>query len=100
MQSRIIAVDLAKDVFEIAVANRHFRILERHRLSRPQFAEFLHQQAPALLLFEACDAVVSLSGLLAVTIAGVVVGNSQIRVDRDLRDFKEAGLAGARLEVP
>ena len=45
--------------------------------------------ASVLLLFEACDAVVPLSGLLAVTIAGVVVGNSRIRVDRDLRDFKE-----------
>ena len=33
MQSKIIAVDLAKDVFEIAVANHQFRILERHRLS-------------------------------------------------------------------
>lgn len=34
MKSRIIAVDVAKDVFEVAVANDKCRILERHRLSR------------------------------------------------------------------
>jgi NhaP-type Na+/H+ or K+/H+ antiporter len=45
--------------------------------------------ASVLLLFEACDQVVSLSGLMAVTLAGVVVGNSRIHLDRDLRDFKE-----------
>ena len=45
--------------------------------------------ASVLLLFEACDQVATHSGLMAVTLAGVVVGNSQIHLDRDLRDFKE-----------
>ena len=54
MKSKIIAVDLAKDVFEIAVANEHHRILERHRLSRKAFSAFLAAQPPALVLFEAC----------------------------------------------
>ena len=36
-----------------------------------------------------CDAVVSHSGILAVTVAGVVVGNLRTRVDRDLREFKD-----------
>jgi hypothetical protein len=35
-----IAVDLAKNVFEIAVAGRAGTIKERKRLSRPQFEQF------------------------------------------------------------
>ncbi len=54
MKSKIIAVDLAKDVFEVAVANEHHRILERHRLTRKAFSAFLAAQPPALVLFEAC----------------------------------------------
>ena len=45
--------------------------------------------ALVLLLFEACDAFVPESGIMAVTLAGVVVGNSKTSVDRDLREFKD-----------
>ena len=38
MKSKIISVDLAKDVFEVAVANSRYRILERRRLSRKEFS--------------------------------------------------------------
>ncbi len=44
---RIIAVDLAQDVFEVAVANERCRILERHWLSRKAFPTFLAAQPPA-----------------------------------------------------
>ena len=54
MKSRIIAVDLAKDVFEVAVANDQGRILECHRLSRKAFSMILSAQPPTLVLFEAC----------------------------------------------
>ncbi len=54
MKSKIIAVDLAKDVFEVAVANDNCRILERQRLSRKAFSTFLAAQPPALVLLEAC----------------------------------------------
>ena len=54
MKSRIISVDLAKDVFEVAVANGHHRIIERHRFSRPEFATFLAMQPPALFVAESC----------------------------------------------
>ena len=37
MDATTVAVDLAKDVFEIAVANRAGRIIERKRLTRRQF---------------------------------------------------------------
>ncbi len=45
--------------------------------------------AAVFLLFHASDHVMSQSGILAVTIAGVVVGNIRTPVDRDLRDFKD-----------
>lgn len=43
---KIISVDLAKGVFEVAVANRCYRITERRRLSRSQFSRFRASQAP------------------------------------------------------
>ena len=52
--SKIISIDLAKDVFEVAVANRRYRIEKRHRLTRPQFSRSLSREAPALVLMEAC----------------------------------------------
>ena len=54
MKSKIIAVDLAKDVFEVAVANAEYQILERHRLSRTQFNSFLAMAPPASVLMESC----------------------------------------------
>ncbi len=42
-----------------------------------------------VLLFEACDAVMPLSGLVAVTVAGVVLGNLERRVGKDLPEFKD-----------
>ena len=54
MQSNIISVDLAKDVFEVAVANHRHRIISRHRLTRAKFAAFLAQHPPATVLVESC----------------------------------------------
>jgi len=45
--------------------------------------------ASVLLLFVGSDILVPHSGILAVPIAGVVVGNMRNRVDRDLREFKD-----------
>ncbi len=45
--------------------------------------------ALVLLLFSVCEAVISVSGLLAVTFAGIAMGNTRTRIDRDLREFKE-----------
>jgi transposase len=41
MDAMTVAVDLAKDIFEVAVANRAGRIVERKRLTRPQFERFI-----------------------------------------------------------
>ena len=42
-----------------------------------------------ILLFEASNAVWEQSGILAVIVAGIVVGNMDTPVDRDLKDFKD-----------
>jgi len=42
-----------------------------------------------LLLFALCEAGVPDSGILAVTLAGVVVGNSGTRVGRELKEFQD-----------
>jgi NhaP-type Na+/H+ or K+/H+ antiporter len=55
----------------------------------PEGLENVFTLAAVLLVFQGCDAIVHHSGILAVTIAGVVVGNLRTRVDRDLREFKD-----------
>ena len=45
--------------------------------------------ALVVLLFHASDAIVAPSGLLAVTVAGLVVGNVKSPMDEDLREFKD-----------
>lgn len=54
MPSVTIAVDLAKDIFEIAVANALYRITERKRLTRPQFERFWSTREPCRVVMEAC----------------------------------------------
>ena len=54
MQNTIIAVDLAKNVFEVAVSRRTGVVAERHRLSRRRFLPFMGEFQPATVLLEAC----------------------------------------------
>lgn len=54
MHSTTYAVDLAKSVFQISVADDRGRILERHRLSRRQFESFLHEASASHFVLEAC----------------------------------------------
>jgi transposase len=51
----IIAVDLAKSVFEIAVSTHPGHVSERHRLPRSRFTQFFAERQPATVLFEACS---------------------------------------------
>ena len=56
MDATTIAVDLAKDVFEIACATSAGRIVERRRLSRPQFYRFLSNVPAGVdVVMEACS---------------------------------------------
>lgn len=49
-----VAIDLAKDVFELAFADADFRIIERKRLSRSVFAGCLSNRAALHVVMEAC----------------------------------------------
>ena len=51
--------------------------------------EHIFTLAAVVLLFEACGAVVPESVLMAVTVAGVVVGNFTTGVGEELREFKD-----------
>lgn len=54
MDTTTIGVDIAKSVFQVALANPVGRVVERKRLSRAQFQRFLAQQSPAHIVMEAC----------------------------------------------
>jgi transposase len=52
--ARIVAIDLAKDVFELAFADAEHRIVARKRLARGPFARCLDNRAPLRVVMEAC----------------------------------------------
>ena len=54
----------------------------------PEGLENLVALGGALALMAGCDAVLSQSGVMAVTVAGVVVGNAGTRVGSELREFQ------------
>lgn len=49
-----IAVDLAKSVFQVAVADGEWRVTSRQRLSRGQLLRFFGERQPCLVVMEAC----------------------------------------------
>lgn len=55
MHSTTVAVDLAKDVIEVAVASGARHAVKRDRLSRKGFARFLVQQNASTIVMEACS---------------------------------------------
>ena len=61
----------------------------RYRLLVARGYENIFTLASVVLLFEACDTLMAPSGLVAVTVAGVVLGNRESRVVEDLREFKD-----------
>jgi transposase len=55
MDATTVAVDLAKDVFQVALTNRTGRIIERKRLTRGQFERFVDAlPAGTEVVMEAC----------------------------------------------
>jgi transposase len=54
MDATTVAVDLAKSVFELAVADGHWKIVERARLSRSQFERRFVNRCVDLVVMEAC----------------------------------------------
>ncbi|WP_227817934.1 IS110 family RNA-guided transposase, partial [Nitrogeniibacter aestuarii] len=54
MNATTISVDLAKSVFQIAVANDKWEVIESHRLTRSQFERWFANRAVRLVIMEAC----------------------------------------------
>jgi transposase len=54
MNATTVAVDLAKTVFELAVADAQWHVVSRHRLNRAQFGRFLAQTPSTHVVMEAC----------------------------------------------
>ena len=50
----VVGVDLAKNTIQVSVVSRTNKELQNKALSRKKFAEFLAQQKPSLVAFEAC----------------------------------------------
>ena len=54
MNATTVAVDLAKKVFELAVADANWRVIERARLTRSQFERWFANRKVDLVVMEAC----------------------------------------------
>ena len=50
----VVGIDLAKNVFEVAVADRDWRVVERARLSRSQFERWFANRVVGQVVMEAC----------------------------------------------
>jgi transposase len=55
MHATTLAIDLAKDVFELAFADSHHQVIERKRLRRAAFARCLDAKPPLRIVMEACS---------------------------------------------
>lgn len=54
MNTTTVAVDLAKSVFQLAVADATWRVAEKHRLTRSQFEKWFINRDVSLVIMEAC----------------------------------------------
>lgn len=63
-------------------------LLRRRRLV-PEGLESIFALSTALFLYQATNAVIHESGLVAVIAAGIVLGNSRSPIDREMKEFKE-----------
>ncbi|WP_126452924.1 IS110 family transposase [Sulfuriflexus mobilis] len=52
--SKIIGVDLAKNVFQLALANKHYHVTRSKRLNRTQFYRFFVNHPPVQVVMESC----------------------------------------------
>ena len=54
MNAITVAIDLAKNVFQLAVADHTWRVVETHRLTRSQFARWFDNRSVELVVMEVC----------------------------------------------
>jgi len=50
----VVGVDVAKSVFQLAVADRNWKVIETHRLTRSQFERWFANREVGLVVMEAC----------------------------------------------
>ena len=50
MNTTTVAVDLAKSVFQLAVADANWKVVEKHRLTRTQFERWFANRAVGLVI--------------------------------------------------
>ena len=53
-KSNLIGVDLAKSVFQLAIADKHYHVTGNKRLNRSQFYQFFLKHAPVSIVMETC----------------------------------------------
>ena len=88
MDATTVAVDLAKDVFEVAPANRAGRIVDRRRLAPQQFARFVEGlDAGTTVVMEAC-------GTARIIGASAGLTRHLARTFRSLRSYATRWYAG------
>jgi transposase len=49
-----VSVDLAKNVYQLAVANANWQVIQKHRLTRTQFERLFANRDVKLVVMEAC----------------------------------------------
>lgn len=54
VSASVVGVDVAKSVFQLAVANRDWKITDMHRLTRSQFERWFANREVGLVVMEAC----------------------------------------------
>jgi hypothetical protein len=54
MNATSVAIDLAKNIFQLAVADASWRVVERHRLTRSQLERWFANRRVDLVIMEAC----------------------------------------------
>ena len=54
MNATTAAIDLAKNVFQVALADSKGRVFEQHRLTRAQFERFFDNRSVSRMIMEAC----------------------------------------------
>jgi transposase len=54
VEAKTIAIDLAKNVFELAIADEWGKVLDRKRLNRSQLQRYFQNHAPVRIVMEAC----------------------------------------------
>ena len=87
-EAQLIAASLGFGLVGSIVAGQVLVAALRHGIVASGY-EHIFTLAAVVLLFEASGAVIPESGLMAVTVTGVVVGNFKTRVGEELREFKD-----------